>query len=135
MAKGYKTGGRQKGTPNKKDSPLKTILREHSTQYFTPRPQVDSNGAPRKLSVYVNGEEVKVMVLADSKGKPLVMSDCEVDMMQLDPSDRIMAHLKILKFHTPEMKSVDLDMDIHGSASLSIEERLKELVNPQKENL
>lgn len=33
MALGYKTGGRKKGTPNKKN-PLKGYLRTHSLEYF-----------------------------------------------------------------------------------------------------
>lgn len=40
MAKGMKTGGRVKGTPNK-DNPLKGYLRAHSTKYFT---EVVDNG-------------------------------------------------------------------------------------------
>ncbi len=35
MAKGKKTGGRVKGTPNK-NNPIKVPLREHSLRYFTP---------------------------------------------------------------------------------------------------
>lgn len=35
MAKGKKTGGRVKGTPNK-NNPIKVPLREHSVRYFTP---------------------------------------------------------------------------------------------------
>ena len=40
MAKGKKTGGRQKGTPNK-ENPLKGYLRAHSLAYFEPRVQTD----------------------------------------------------------------------------------------------
>ena len=40
MAKGKKTGGRQKGTPNK-DNPLKGLIRAHSLKYFEPRVQTD----------------------------------------------------------------------------------------------
>ena len=35
MAKGKKTGGRVKGTPNK-NNPIKVPIREHSIKYFTP---------------------------------------------------------------------------------------------------
>ncbi len=48
MAKGYKTGGRQKGTPNK-NNPTKGILINHSSNYFTPREQVDIDGKPRTI--------------------------------------------------------------------------------------
>lgn len=36
MARGIKTGGRQKGTPNK-NNPLKEYLRSHSMKYFEPK--------------------------------------------------------------------------------------------------
>ena len=35
MAKGYKTGGRKKGTPNA-NNPIKVPLRVHSLRYYTP---------------------------------------------------------------------------------------------------
>lgn len=112
-----KTGGRKKGTPNK-ENPLKGYLRAHSLAYFEPKPQIAADGSPRKL-----GDE---FVLADEDGNALVMSDFDVDMMCLDTDDRVMAELRLLKFHTPEMKSVDVDMTI-GETSLTIEDRLREL--------
>ncbi len=49
MAKGKKTGGRQKGTPNK-ENPLKGYLRAHSLAYFEPRVQTDSiTGGAREI--------------------------------------------------------------------------------------
>ena len=49
MAKGRKTGGRQKGTPNK-ENPLKGYLRAHSLAYFEPRVQTDPiTGGSREI--------------------------------------------------------------------------------------
>lgn len=94
--RGKKTGGRKKGTPNK-DNPLKGYMREHSLAYFAPDP-------------------------ANKDG----LSCFDLDMMQLDPSDRVLAELKLLKFHTPEMKSVDMDMSVSSGAD-SLAERLASL--------
>ncbi len=98
---GKKTGGRQKGTPNK-ENPLKGYLRTHSLKYFEPKMQVDDDG------------------------KTFVASDFEMDINSLAPDDRVMAELKLLKFHTPEMKSVDMDMSVTESAE-SIIDRLNKL--------
>ena len=129
--KGKKTGGRQKGTPNK-ENPFKGILRSISEEYFTPRAQIGKDGKPRKLSIYADGQEVSVMELADEKGNPLIMSDFQVDMLQLEPSDRVHAQLRIIKFHTPEMKSVDMDMNIKGGP-ITIEGRLRKLCGEDEE--
>ncbi len=116
MALGKKTGGRQKGTPNK-ENPLKGYLRAHSLAYFEPKRQLNAKGGP----IEVDGEP-----LLNPDGTPLVASDFEMDMMQLAPDDRVAAELRLLEFHTPKMKSVDVDMDIHGTVH-TIEDRLKEL--------
>lgn len=83
-------GGRQAGTPNK-EKPLKTFLREHSIEYFTP-----------------NIEE------KDGKGKPTgrLISQYDIDIRQLDPANRVDAELKLLKFHTPQMQSTSVDMTV-----------------------
>lgn len=125
MAKGKKTGGRQKGTPNK-ENPLKGYLRTHSTSYFEPRPQIDIDGSPRKLTAIIDGSEITVAVLADAKGKPLVMSDFEADLLSMKASDRVIAELRLLEFHTPKMKAVELDMEAHVTTK-TIEDRLREL--------
>lgn len=103
MAKGIKTGGRQKGTPNK-ENPLKGYLRTHSLDYFEPR--------------QVKDEET---------GKEIIASQFELDIATLAPEDRVSAELRLLKFHTPEMKAVDMDMTV-TEASKTIEEKLAELV-------
>lgn len=79
---GYeKTGGRQKGTPNK-DNPIKPYLRDHSLKYFQPNPK-----------------------------NPDGISDFDLDCMAVtDPADRINIELRLLKFHTAEMKAVEMDV-------------------------
>lgn len=129
--KGKKTGGRQKGTPNK-ENPMKSLLRAKSEEYFNPHPQTDPDGSPRKLKIVVDGQIITVMELKDEKGNPLIMSDYDVDMMQLSPADRVSANLRILKFHTPEMKSVDMDMNIKGGP-ITIEGRLRKLCGEDEE--
>lgn len=103
MALGRKTGGRVAGTPNKKN-PLKGYLRTHSIDYFTARPRTDDNG------------------------NNFVASDFDLDIAELSPADRVTAELKLLKFHTPEMKSVDMDMTVDDT-SKSIADRLSQLVD------
>lgn len=101
MALGKKTGGRKKGTPNK-ENPLKGYLRTHSLEYFTPKERTDESG---NISY---------------------MSDFDLDMAILAPDERVNAELRLLRFHTPEMKSVDMDMTLSESTK-TIEERLAEL--------
>ncbi len=101
MALGRKTGGRQKGTPNK-ENPLKGYLRAHSLAYFEPRVQTDP--------------ETKIEVFA---------SDFQLDMAALAPDDRVNAELRLLEFHTPKMKAVEVDMT--NTVNLTIEDRLREL--------
>lgn len=135
MAKGKKTGGRQKGTPNR-DNPLKGYLRAHSLAYFEPRIQTDPiTGGPREIQRQrlVQDEEGTVFKVIDlipltdhASGLPLNISDFEADMIALSPNDRVIAELRLLEFHTPKMKAVELDMDIH-TTNLTIEDRLRDL--------
>ncbi len=108
MALGRKTGGRQKGTPNK-ENPLKGYIRSHSMAYFEPRPRKD-----------------------DKTGEDFIASDFELDMTALAPDDRVAAELRLLKFHMPEMKAIDMDMTV-GEAGKTIEERLAELAGEADE--
>ncbi|MCH5225079.1 MAG: hypothetical protein J1D77_03730 [Muribaculaceae bacterium] len=126
-------GGRAPGTPNK-ENPLKGFLRAHSLEYFKPKSQTEADGSPRKIHIYIEGGEAKTLILADAEGKPLIMSDFDVDMLQLKDVERVNAEIRLLEFHTPKMKSVDVDVDLHGSASLSIEDRLSQLLNPDTDN-
>ena len=109
MAKGKKTGGRQKGTPNK-ENPLKGYLRAHSLSYFEPREQTD-----------------------EDTGRKFMASDFDMDMSGLAPDDRVMAELRLLEFHTPKMKSVDVDMDVHATVR-TIEDTLMELCGETDED-
>lgn len=130
--RGRLSNGR-KGIPNK-EKPEKEILRNHSIQYITPRPQVGPDGkSPREL-IYAEplSGEVKTIILADSKGRPLELSDMEVDMLQLRPADRVNAELRLMKFHTPEMKAVDMDIQATVNAK-TIEDLLTDLCLPDEE--
>lgn len=126
MALGMKTGGRQKGTPNK-NNPLKGYLRAHSIAYFEPKPQVDRDGNPRKVELRdKDGVVVSTIVLIDAAGAPLEISDFDVDIMLLDAPGRVNAELRLLEFHTPKMKAVEVDMDARLT-NFSIEDRLRDL--------
>lgn len=102
MAKGKKTGGRQKGTPNKQQNPLKSYLREHSLSYFERRIQKDLDGIMREVS------------------------DFELDIESLKAEDRVAAEIKMLEYHTPKQKAVDVTID-SINANITIEDRLREL--------
>ena len=94
--KGQKTGGRQKGTPNR-DNPIRGYLLTHSIGYFRPN---DKN--------------------------PDGLSDFEVDLAMMTPEDRAAIEVRILKHHTSELKSVDMDMTVADTTE-SIDERLARL--------
>lgn len=140
MAKGYKTGGRKKGTPNK-NNPLKGILINHSTEYFTKRIQTDISGSPREIqrARLVQEEDgsvrkvIDMIPLTDSNGFPLNLSDFEADMLALDPADRVAAELKILEFHTPRMKSEDINMEVNLGPR-TIEDTLAALCGEDEED-
>lgn len=142
MAKGKKTGGRQKGTPNK-ENPLKGYLRAHSLAYFEPRVQTDPiTGGSREIQRQrlVQDEEgnvykvIDLIPLTDNvSGLPLNISDFEADMIALSPNERVNAELRLLEFHTPKMKAVEVDMDVHGSV-VTIEDRLRELCGEDEED-
>lgn len=141
MAKGYKTGGRQKGTPNK-SNPIKGILINHSAEYFSKRLQTDaiSGGAREiqraRLVQETDGTIRKVIdtvPLTDSNGFPLNLSDFEADMLALDPAERMSAELKILEFHTPRMKSQDINMEVNMGPR-TIEDTLKALCGGGEED-
>ncbi len=134
MALGRKTGGRQPGTPNK-NNPIKGYLKEHSEAYFAKRLQLDHiSGGPReiqrpRLTQDSDGNFRKVIdtiPLTDENGFPLTLSDFEADMLSLEPSERVQAELRLLKFHLPEMKAVEMDMTV-ADTEQTIEQRLAAL--------
>lgn len=99
-------GGRQAGTPNK-DKPLKTFLRQHSVEYFTPSiNEIDDDGKPT--------------------GR--VVSQYDIDVKTLDPASRVDAELKLLKFHTPQMQSTSVDMTVLDD-NKTLADRLARLAN------
>lgn len=127
MAQGRKTGGRQKGTPNK-PNPLKEHIRTASTAYFEPKPQTNVDGSPRKIEFRdKEGIVYNSVILADADGKPLVMSDFEIDMMMMDAKDRATIQEKLLRYHTPQMQSISAEVSLEGGITTTIEERLKNL--------
>lgn len=127
MAQGRKTGGRQKGTPNK-PNPLKEHIRAASTAYFDPKPQTNVDGSPRMIEFRdKEGVVFNSVVLADADGNPLVMSDFEIDMMMMDAKDRATIQEKLLRYHTPQMQSISAEVSLEGGITTTIEERLKNL--------
>lgn len=127
MAQGRKTGGRQKGTPNK-PNPLKEHLRAQSMSYFEPKPQTNIDGSPRTLEFRdKDGNLYNTVTLSDPDGKPLVISDFEIDMMQMEAKDRAAIQEKLLRYHTPQMQSVSAEVSVSGDVTTTIEERLKQL--------
>lgn len=132
MAKGKKTGGRVKGTPNK-ENPLKGYIRSHSMGYFEPKLQTMADGSPREIKYRdKDGVVFDTVVLASADGSPLFMSDFEVDILMMQPHDRVNAELRLLKFHMPEMKAIDMDMTV-SEAVQTIEERLAELAGEDED--
>lgn len=129
MAKGRKTGGRQKGTPNK-PNPLKEHLRAHSAAYFEPKPQTNPDGSPREIEFRdKDGIPYNTLKLADADGRPLVISDFEIDLMMMDAKDRAAIQEKLLRYHTPQMQSVSAEVSLSGDVSTTIEARLKQLAD------
>lgn len=127
MAQGRKTGGRQKGTPNK-PNPLKEHLRAHSAAYFEPKPQTNMDGSPRTIEFRdKEGVVYNTVVLAGMDGKPLVISDFDIDMMMMEPKDRATIQEKLLRYHTPQMQSVSAEVSLTGEITTTIEQRLKDL--------
>jgi hypothetical protein len=92
-----KTGGRVKGTPNK-NNPIKVYLAAHSLKYFEPYEREDGT----------------------------VVSDFEMDLINLRADERVSAEIRLLRYHTPEMKSIDGDITV-TDAQKSIEDKLSEL--------
>lgn len=110
MAQGRKTGGRQKGTPNK-PNPLKETLRNQSVAYFEPKITIDDD------------EIAAVMHMP----KGSVVSRFDLDMAMMEPKDRAAIQERLLRYHTPQMQSVSAEVSLSGDISTTIEERLARL--------
>lgn len=95
-------GGRQKGTPNK-NNPLKTILRDHSMEYFEKNiPSSEAFGTYNKKDREILREQYA--------GK--TFSQFELDLLGMKSVDRAKAELEIIQYHTPKMQSVSADMSV-----------------------
>ena len=108
-----KFGGRKAGTPNK-EKPLKTFLREHSLNYFTPNLTVDS----------ITDEKLADALSNRYGDNPF--SQYDVDLLCMKASDRVNAELTLLKFHTPQMQATAVDMT-QQAANLTVAQRLDRL--------
>lgn len=61
------------------------------------------------------------------------MSDFDCDMMMLAPDDRVNAELRLLEFHTPKMKAIDVDMNAHVCVR-TIEDKLRVLCGEEEDD-
>lgn len=52
-------------------------------------------------------------------------SQFEKDLEMLTPSERVQAEIKLLRYHVPELKAVDIDASV--THQITIEDRLREL--------
>lgn len=110
MAQGRKTGGRQKGTPNK-PNPLKEHLRAQSMEYFAPKIIVEDEETAILLNVEIGTE----------------VSRFDIDSALMDPKERAAAHIQLLPYHTAKMQSVSAEVSLSGDITATIEERLADL--------
>ena len=111
--KGKKTGGRTKGTPNK-DTPqkkaIKAILRDHSLAYITPHDVVD-----------------------EETGEHSMLSQLDMDLAMMKAAERAQIEVKLMEFHTPKMKAIDVDMNAHVSVR-TIEDKLRVLCGEEEDD-
>lgn len=98
-----KTGGRQKGTPNKL-KPAKASLKETTENYFIRRERIN-----------------------EETGEKFIASDFEIDCAQLLPAERISAHLRAARYTIPELKAVDVDLAADVNNEINIETILENL--------
>ncbi len=109
MALGKKTGGRQKGTPNK-PNPLKETLRKQSVAYFEPNITIDDDELAATLHASI-GDTV---------------SRFDLDIAAMDPKDRAAIQERLLRYHTPQMQATSVDVSISDEKQ-TLAERLARL--------
>lgn len=110
-----KFGGRQKGTPNK-DTTLKTYLRRHSEEYFSPS------------MTYADIQDEKLQKAAYDAFGTDEFSKFDLDLLQCKADDKVQAELTLLKYHTPQMAAVSADMTVKD-ANITIAQRLEIIRN------
>lgn len=108
-------GGRQKGTPNK-DTTLKTYLRRHSEDYFSPS------------MTYTDIQDEKLQKAAYNAFGTDEFSKFDLDLLCCKADDKVQAELTLLKYHTPQMAAVNADMTVK-EANTTISMRLTRLAN------
>lgn len=59
------------------------------------------------------------------------LSQFERDLAELEAPDRVAAELKMLKFHTPEMKATDITASVEQK--MTIEDKLRKLAGEDNE--
>lgn len=106
-------GGRKKGTPNKAN-PLKLILHSHSEVYFE-----------RNISAE-NAEGMSEAWKAAHKGE--ILSQFEIDLCAMKPSERAKAELELLTYHTPKMQAISADMAVKNTTT-AFTDRLERLAS------
>lgn len=116
MAQGKKTGGRQKGTPNK-PNPVKESIRQASAAYFQPSVAVDDPELAETLGVQPGA----------------VVSRFHIDLAAMEPKDRAAIQEKLLRYHTPQMQAVSAEVAVERGADQSIEERLARLAEDEQD--
>lgn len=97
--RGKKTGGRQKGTPNKTTAAMKDVIQDIVSAYMSDEVQNENNEYERHFAA---------------------------DIARLEPKDRLDAMIKLMAFVTPKPQSVALGL-IGGEKKKTIEETLDEL--------
>lgn len=111
-------GGRVEGTPNK-DNTLKVLLHQHSQRYFEPTIPL--------CNVDIHDDNAKARFIMLHDGDDFV-SQYDVDLYLMKPTDRVTAELSMLKYHTPQMQAVSADMSVRDANS-TISIRLERLAN------
>ena len=111
-------GGRQKGTPNKSNT-LKDLLHRHSESYINHNIPINDVDIP--------DEKAKARFIMMHSDEEMV-SQFDVDLFLMKPTDRVNAELAMLKYHTPQMQAVSSDLTIK-EANTTITTRLTRIVN------
>jgi len=113
-----RVGGRQMGSLNK-DKPLKTFLREHSLDYFTPCLTLAD----------ITDEHIRKVLEPRYGEQPF--SQYDVDLLCMKASDRVNAELALLKYHTPQMQATSVDATVQ-SQNKDLTDRLQRLVHGEE---